>query len=129
MSRAILAAPLLTSRAVALVVVSWLAVGLAPASAQVAPAPPSEDPGAFAASSPGFVEDNFYGPEIRLQNTTPTANIELEPLTPREFFQAPELTDPSGDLERPPLPARLPVHRIRGRVRRRLGRGSPAADR
>lgn len=91
MSRAIF-----MSRGVALAAVLWLAAGLAPAGAQVAPInPPSQEPTTF---TPGFVTDNFYGPEIRRQNTTPTFNIELEPLTPREFFQAPELTDPNGTL-------------------------------
>lgn len=80
---------------VALLVVSiWLVGSLAPASAQVAPIdPPSLDPATFPA---GFVTGNFFGPEQRLQNTTPTSTIQLQPLTPREFFQAPELTDNAG---------------------------------
>lgn len=76
-----------------LLAILCLVVTVAPVSAQVAP--PSIAPGAL---EPGFVADRFYGPEIRLANTTDTANVVLPPFTPREFFQAPEISNPAGDL-------------------------------
>jgi hypothetical protein len=70
----------------------WLAWSVLPAYAQ--PTPPSSPPGDLA---PGFVADRIVtGPAISLQNVTPTSNVLLPPFTPREFFQAPELTDPNG---------------------------------